>query len=99
MSFVFFYNLAIDELYLIYSRFLDLVKDTRNVEYIKLIISCLDYSSAVSFNRRVLQAALTCASVVSFFNYIIQNFMLNSTERYLSCLTILIQTSLIFFCH
>ncbi|VDO43804.1 unnamed protein product [Onchocerca flexuosa] len=43
-------------------RFVDLVKNTRNVEYIKLIVSCLDYSSEDSFNRFVLQTALTSAS-------------------------------------
>uniref|UniRef100_A0A0R3S5L2 RICTOR_V domain-containing protein n=1 Tax=Elaeophora elaphi TaxID=1147741 RepID=A0A0R3S5L2_9BILA len=41
--------------------FANLVKDTRNVEYVKLIVSCLDYSSEDSFNRFILQTALTSA--------------------------------------
>ncbi|VDK81272.1 unnamed protein product [Litomosoides sigmodontis] len=43
--------------------FANLVKNTRNVEYVKLIVSCLDYSSEDSFNRFILQTALTSASV------------------------------------
>ncbi|VBB31327.1 unnamed protein product [Acanthocheilonema viteae] len=46
-----------------FSRFVNLVKDTKHVEYVKLIVSCLDYSSEDSFNRFILQTALTSASV------------------------------------
>ncbi|CAG9534707.1 unnamed protein product, partial [Cercopithifilaria johnstoni] len=44
-------------------RFANLVKNTKNVEYVKLIVSCLDYSSEDSFNRFILQTALTSANV------------------------------------
>nr|CRZ24929.1 Bm3692 [Brugia malayi] len=43
--------------------FVDLIKDTTNVEYVKLIVSCLYYGSEDSFNRFILQTALTSANV------------------------------------
>uniref|UniRef100_A0A1I8EZH9 RICTOR_V domain-containing protein n=1 Tax=Wuchereria bancrofti TaxID=6293 RepID=A0A1I8EZH9_WUCBA len=39
--------------------FVNLIKDTTNVEYVKLIVSCLDYGSEDSFNRFILHTALT----------------------------------------
>ncbi|VDN04638.1 unnamed protein product [Thelazia callipaeda] len=42
-------------------RFLDLVKDTTNVEYVKLIVACLDYSTNDCSSRVILQTALTSA--------------------------------------
>uniref|UniRef100_A0A915PPK8 Rapamycin-insensitive companion of mTOR domain-containing protein n=1 Tax=Setaria digitata TaxID=48799 RepID=A0A915PPK8_9BILA len=44
------------------TRFTDLVKNTTNVEYVKLIVSCLDYRSEDSFSRFVLETALSSAS-------------------------------------
>lgn len=49
-------------------RFLELV--TSNYpEYLKLIVSCLDYSSEASFARNILQAALTTANEVGFTEF------------------------------
>uniref|UniRef100_A0A0N5AJA8 RICTOR_V domain-containing protein n=1 Tax=Syphacia muris TaxID=451379 RepID=A0A0N5AJA8_9BILA len=44
--------------------FLDIITSTTSAEYVKLIISCLDYSSEASFARLIFTTAITSASEV-----------------------------------
>lgn len=49
-------------------RFVDLLTSTTSVEYVKLIVSCLDYSADDGLTRVVLQTALTSTNEVTFIH-------------------------------
>lgn len=44
--------------------FVDIITSTTTAEYVKLIVSCLDYSNDTGFTRLILHTAVTSASEV-----------------------------------